>query len=89
MAKAKVTPIDQKTKLLEQMKELEEKIAHFDNQRAVKIATLAKRYQLVDLDDTTLETEFKTIRDKYQESQSGQLEPLDESKKNSTVKDTA
>jgi len=89
MPKNKVSPINQKARLLEQIKELQGKVEGFDNQRANKVAALAKRYHLIDLDDETLDKELKAIRDKYRDNQTGQLSPMDEGKKNSTVKEIA
>lgn len=83
MAKQKKSPIEQKTKLVEQLKEIENKIAQFDEQRANKIAGLAKRFRLVDLSDDLLEKEFKNLRDKYKKEQDAAQAHLDGSKKNS------
>lgn len=83
MSKAKVSPHEQKAKIMEQLKELEAKLVDFDNQRAMKVGQLAKRYQLIDLSDTILEKEFKAIKDKYAVELAGQQNNLDESKKNS------
>lgn len=83
MAKQKKSPIEQKAKLVDQLKEIEKKIADFDNQRASKIGNLAKRYRLVDLSDDILEKELKIIRDKYKDKNDSSLANMDESKKKS------
>lgn len=83
MAKQKKSPIEQKAKLVEQLKDIENKIAQFDEQRAGKIAGLAKRFRLVDLSDDILEKEFKSLRDKYKKEQDATQVHLDDSKKNS------
>ena len=83
MAKQKKSPIEQKSKLVDQLKEIEKKIADFDNQRAAKIGNLAKRYRLVDLSDDILEEELKIIRDKYKDNTDSALANMDESKKKS------
>lgn len=76
-------PIEQKSKLIEQLKEIESKIAQFDKQRSDKIASLAKKHHLVDLSDDLLEKEFKIIRDKYKKEHDATLSKLDGGKKNS------
>ncbi len=83
MAKQKKSPIEQKAKLVDQLKEIEKKIADFDNQRATKIGNLAKRYRLVDLSDDILEKELKAIRDKYKDKNDSSLTNMDEGKKKS------
>ncbi len=83
MTKQQKNPIEQKAKLVEQLKEIENKIAHFDEQRSNKIALLAKRLHLVDLSDDILEKEFKIIREKYKKEQSATQPHLDKVKKNS------
>ncbi len=65
MATNKPNPQEQKAKLLEQKKELEKKIAEFDTRRAAAVGVLAKRYQLTDLTDDILETEFKSLSEKH------------------------
>lgn len=83
MAKQKKTPVEQKAKLIDQLKEIEKKIADFDTQRASKIGTLAKRHGLINLSDSILEKEFKSLRDKYKDNQDATLSNMDDSKKNS------
>ncbi len=83
MAKQKKTPVEQKEKLVEQLREIEKKIADFDQQRAIKIGNLAKRYHLVDLSDDILEKELKAIRDKYQNENATSLANTDKRKKKS------
>jgi len=80
-SKTKKTPIQQKAKLFEQLKDIKNKIADFDDQRAKKIATLAKRYKLIDLSNAIIEKEFKTIRDRYKKELN--TAHLDVGKKNS------
>ena len=81
--KQKKSPVEQKAKLMEQLKEAENKIANFDLQRAAKVGNLAKRYKLTDLSDDILNKEFKEIREKYKNTQDAMLANLDEGKKNS------
>lgn len=83
MAKIKINPLEQKAKLLEQMKDLETKLAEFDKQRADKIGSLAKKFRLVDLADDILEHEFKTIREKYSLAKSPSSAHLDQTQKKS------
>lgn len=88
MAKQKKNPIQQKEKLVEQLKDIEKKIADFDNQRATKIGNLAKRYRLVDLSDDILEKEFKSIRDKCKKDNDLSFSSISESKKKSLLTTT-
>ena len=83
MAKKVKNPVEQKEKLVEQLKDIEQKIAQFDEKRAMKIASIAKRLKIVDLADNIIEAEFKAIRDKYQSQQDATLATSDEGKKNS------
>ncbi|PIR10215.1 MAG: hypothetical protein COV52_09660 [Gammaproteobacteria bacterium CG11_big_fil_rev_8_21_14_0_20_46_22] len=83
MAKQKKSPVDQKAKLVDQLKEIEKKIADFDKQRASKVGSLAKRYRLIDLSDDILEKEFKGLRDKYKNDQDATLSNMDDTKKKS------
>ncbi len=83
MTKQKKTPVEQKAKLVDQLKEIEKKIAEFDTQRASKIGNLAKRYRLIDLSDEILENEFKGLRDKYKDNQDATLSNMDDGKKKS------
>lgn len=82
MAKQK-TPQEQKEKLLAQLKEVENKIESFNKARAQKIATMAKKFNLVDLPNEILEKEFKAIKSKYKDSQQNRMENLDKTKKKS------
>lgn len=81
--KQKKTPVEQKAKLVVQLKEIEKKIVDFDKQRAVKVGNLAKRYRLTDLSDSLLEQEFKRLRDKYKQEQGAALSNRDKGKKKS------
>lgn len=64
-AKPKTDPVEQKAKLMAQLKTIESKIAQFDEVRASKVASLAKHYRLIDLSDAVLEKEFARLRDQY------------------------
>lgn len=66
MASNKLSPQEQKTKLLEEKKKLEQRIAEFDTRRAAAVGMLAKKYKLTDLSDEVLETEFKAIQVRHQ-----------------------
>ena len=59
-------PLAQKTKLLTQLKAIQNKLAEFDKTQAQKIALMAKQYQLTDLSDDVIENEFQLIQKKYQ-----------------------
>ncbi len=81
--KKRKSPVEQKAKLVEQLKDIEKKIADFDKTRAVQVGNLAKRFRIIDLSNDVLEKEFKTIRDKYQNNKDPAQPHLDESKKKS------
>jgi hypothetical protein len=83
MAKTKKTPVEQKAKLFEQLKELESKINKFDSARAQIVGNIAKKHQLTDLSDEVLEKEFKSIKEKYKSIIDATLSTLDSGKKNS------
>lgn len=75
-------PLEQKSKLIEQLKDIENKLAQFDKQRASKVSMLAKKHHLIDLSDDILETEFKAIHEKHK-TKNPSLPQLDDGKKNS------
>lgn len=83
MVKQKKSPAEQKAKLVSQLKAIEKKIVDFDNQRAIQIGNLAKRYRLVDLSDEILEKELKAIYDKYKRTHDPLLTNMDADKKKS------
>ncbi len=83
MVKVKKDPVDQKAKLVEQLKEIEQKIADFDEQRASKVATLAKKYRIVDINDDILNAEFKALRDKHLNTQDVARSAMDAGQKKS------
>ena len=70
--------LDQKSKLLTQLKAIQHKITEFDKSQADKIARMAKRYQLINLSGDILEIEFQMIQQKYtQTSKSNQVHQND------------
>lgn len=81
MATTKTVKEDQKEKLLNQLKNIQAKIYILENQRAEKIMKLAKKFNLLNLSDKTIEHEFALIKSKY-ESQPENTLVLDDVKKN-------
>ena len=78
-----MNPADKKAKLVSQLKDLEKKIAEFDNVRAKKVGSMAKKYKLTDLSDNIIDQEFKAIKEKYKNTQTYKMENIDQNKKKS------
>ena len=57
--------IDKKEKLLERLKGIQSKIEDLEIKRSEKIMKLAKKFNLFDLSDKTIESEFALIKEKY------------------------
>ncbi len=72
---------DKKEKLLERLKDIQSKIDELENQRSAKIIKLAKKFNLFDLSDKTIASEFSLIKAKYA-SVSNDDESVDKTKKN-------
>ena len=81
MTTTKTVKEDQKEKLLNQLKNIQAKISILENQRAEKIMKLAKKFNLLNLPDKTIEHEFALIKSKY-EAQPENTLVLDDVKKN-------
>ncbi len=88
MASAKKSPLELKAKLLEELEAAQAKVARFDEQRANKVAALAKKYRLVDLADSVLETEFKALGQRYKAETAEGLKAQDSQAKKSTAEST-
>jgi hypothetical protein len=65
MQRNKLNPAEQKAKLITLQKEIERKIAKFEQGRIQKIGLLAKQFNLLDLDDALLEKEFEQIYERH------------------------
>lgn len=70
-----------KDKLLEKLKGIQVKIDNLEKARSEKIIKLAKKFDLFDLSDKTIEKEFGLIKEKYV-LQSENAQAMDEGKKN-------
>ena len=81
MKNNKSVKIDKKEKLLERLKGIQSKIDDLENQRSGKIIKLAKKFNLFDLSDKTIESEFSLIKAKYASVENND-EAVDKSKKN-------
>ena len=81
MKNNKPVKVDKKEKLLERLKGIQSKIDDLENQRSVKIIKLAKKFNLFDLSDKTIESEFSLIKAKYA-SVANDDESIDNGKKN-------
>ena len=73
--------IDKKEKLLERLKGIQSKIEDLEIKRSEKIMKLAKKFNLFDLSDKTIESEFALIKEKYA-SLSSDNHSMDADKKN-------
>lgn len=65
MKNDKKVKTDKKEKLLEQLKGIQSKIDELENKRSGKIIKLAKKFNLFDLSDKAIESEFSLIKEKY------------------------
>jgi DNA anti-recombination protein RmuC len=81
MKNDKPIKIDKKEKLIERLKGIQSKIDDLENQRSEKIMKLAKKFNLFDLSDKTIESEFSLIKAKYASIENND-EAIDKSKKN-------
>ncbi|MFJ1270123.1 hypothetical protein ACD661_16315 [Legionella lytica] len=54
-----------KQALLDQLSRIQSRLDNLDKQRAEKIAKLAKKYNLLELDEHIIETEFSLIKEKH------------------------
>ena len=81
MTTTKTVKTDQKEKLLEKLKNMQAKIYILENQRAEKIMKLAKKFNLFNLSDKSIEHEFALIKAKY-EAQPENTHAMDDGKKN-------
>lgn len=70
-----------KDKLLEKLKGIQVKIDNLEKARSEKIIKLAKKFDLFNLSDKTIEKEFALIKEKYV-LQSENAQAMDEGKKN-------
>ena len=73
--------IGKKEKLLERLKDIQSKIDELENKRSGKLIQLAKKFNLFDLSDKTISSEFALIKEKYA-SKSNDDKAIDEGKKN-------
>ena len=73
--------IDKKEKLLERLKGIQSKIEDLEIKRSEKIMKLAKKFNLFDLSDKTIESEFALIKEKYA-SVASDSHSMDADKKN-------
>ena len=80
MAEEKSTKVDKKSKLLEQLKDIQSKIDNLENKRTEKIIKLAKKFSLLDLSDKIIASEFSLIKSKYSSKPSDDV--FDADKKN-------
>lgn len=60
------TKEDKKEKLLNQLKNIQEKINSLENKRVEKIIKLAKKFDLLHLSNKEIEHEFALIKSKYE-----------------------
>ena len=81
MKNNKPVKVDKKEKLIERLKGIQSKIDDLENQRSGKIIKLAKKFNLFDLSDKTIELEFSLIKVKYASVENND-ESVDKSKKN-------
>ena len=81
MKNNKPVKVDKKEKLIERLKGIQSKIDDLENQRSGKIIKLAKKFNLFDLSDKTIESEFSLIKAKYASVENND-EAVDKSKKN-------
>lgn len=65
MTSEKSTKVDRKAKLLEQLKDIQLKIDNLESKRTGKIVKLAKKFNLLDLSDKIIASEFALIKEKY------------------------
>jgi hypothetical protein len=75
----------QKEKLMAQLKDIESKLQNLDKQRAEKIAKLAKKHKITDLDDSIIEREFIELRKKYDNDSSSKDQIIKKSEEESVA----
>jgi hypothetical protein len=80
MTEEKSTKVDKKAKLFEQLKDIQSKIDNLENKRSEKIIKLAKKFNLLDLSDKIIASEFELIKQKYSSKPSDDV--FDADKKN-------
>lgn len=67
-----------KQALLDQLSKIQSRLDNLDKQRAEKITKLAKKYKLLELDETIIEAEFSLIKEKHLSviEQNANLDPV-------------